>query len=593
LQLYKIVIYRAAYNKARDSMNKRNIPLLLLIAMCSWGSVTQGFGPKTIINARSVSVDLMRELLGWQQEILPFSDDENEMYLAHSLTVEYDRSFDPAILSNILFGCPSMVFSGSGVPNRAPTDILADYFGLARDFKSLVTFTPVITNLVVDFQWYHGLDAWLPGLYYMIHIPVVHSKWDLDLCERVVNPGTAYADGATYPAGYLGSQRILLEDLPQSVEKALEGTTVFGDMGDPLQYGKVFGRQTLTRTAELQLALGWNFYRSDWYTAGFALRAALPTGNPSTAEFLFEPMIGNGGHWELGFNITNHINLWRSVDARHMFAFYLDANITHLFPATQKRSFDITSAGNGSRYMLITDNGSPSNDLFFDSVLGTPAETQYQQRLFPAINQTTFEIKTRIDIQADVVAQFVYMHDNVEFDFGYNFWVRSKEKGERCQRLESNRFGLKGDAQLYGFTVGQEPRALNVTQSKSTINAGQGAGNANFTNANADNPQEAFSDTTLFQLTAVDASGLGLTDTAIDGSNPAIFLQDSDINECSGLSARAITHRIFAHVNYAWHQQDDYTPYLGIGGMGEWAQKGSNDNGYSQWGIWLKGGLAY
>lgn len=582
-------------------MNKRNLHLLLLLVMCAWGRTAFGFGPKTIINARSASVDLMRELLGWQQEILPFEEENREMYLAHTLTVEYDRSFDPGILSKILFGCPSMVFSGSGVPNRAPTDILADYFGLARDFKSLVSFTPQITNLVVDFQWYHGLDAWLPGLYYLIHIPVVHSKWDLNLCERVVNPGTAYADDATYPAGYLGSQRILLSDVPKSVEQALEGTTVFGDMGDPLQYGKVFGRQTMTRTAELQLALGWNFHRTDWYVAGVALRAALPTGNTSRAEFLFEPMIGNGGHWELGFGITNHVNIWRSDDARHMFAFYLDANITHLFPANQTRSFDFKSAGNGSRYMLITDNGilhgSLEQDLFFGSegdLGGTPAATQYQQRLFPAINQTTFEIKTRIDIQADVVAQFVYMHDNVEVDFGYNLWARSKEKGERCQRLQSNRFGLKGDAQIYGFTPGNIPVPLNVTQSKSTINAGQGNGNANFTNANGDNPTPAFSNTDpLLQLDGPDSTDLGILQSQVNGSNPAIFLQDSDINECSGLSARAITHRLFAHVNYAWHQRDDYTPYLGVGGMGEWAQKGSHDNGYSQWGIWIKGGIAY
>ena len=368
-------------------------------------------------------------------------------------------------------------------------------------------------------------------------------------------------------------------------------------MCDPLRFGKIFGRQTLTRAAEFQVALGWNFLRESWYHAGFALRAAAPTGNRPDAEFLFEPIIGNGGHWELGIGLTSHVQVYSSDDDIHRLALYCDANITHLFDATQKRSFDFTKNGNGSRYILLEDIAAPSQNLFVGMVAGDPAENQYQRRLMPAINKTTFDVKIDIAAQADIVLKLAYQYKNFEFDLGYNFYGRSKEKINRCQTFESNRFGFKGDAQIYGFgDVAEIFVPLNATQSNATIRAGQGEGNANFANMNADNPKIAFSATEDLQsLTTVDANLLKI-DFLFPArlSDPAILLKDEDLNICGALLPHAISHKIFVHFNHAWRQHESFTPYLGVGAAGEWACICfKNNSAHSQWGVWLKGGISY
>src|SRR5205807_2544315 len=103
------------------------------------------------------------------------------------------------------------------------------YLGLPNTFKSAVCFNPVVTTFCMDFNWYHDLSHITPGLYYRIHAPIAHTKWDLNLSERIINPAVAYnknepapAVPAAHPAGYLSGDRIALADVPKSIESALQ-----------------------------------------------------------------------------------------------------------------------------------------------------------------------------------------------------------------------------------------------------------------------------------------------------------------------------------------------------------------------------------
>ena len=53
----------------------------------------------------------------------------------------------------------SINISGSAIANRGANDWLADYFGLPRDFQSTVIFKPTISNYILDFSFYAGLDV--------------------------------------------------------------------------------------------------------------------------------------------------------------------------------------------------------------------------------------------------------------------------------------------------------------------------------------------------------------------------------------------------------------------------------------------------
>ena len=145
----------------------------------------------------------------------------------------------------------------------------------------------------------------------------------------------------------------------------MQGKTTFGDMDAPLQYGKIFGRQTRSRIAELQATLGWN-YNQPWYHVGISFRVGAPTGNATTAEFLFEEIIGNRHHWDIGGGVSAHVNMWENKETGKRVALYLDAHVSHLFTSQQKRSFDFTKNGNGSRYILLEEIINPSENLLIN-----------------------------------------------------------------------------------------------------------------------------------------------------------------------------------------------------------------------------------
>lgn len=591
-------------------MNTPTKSLLLAVLISAFN--LHGFGQKTLFNTRSQAANSARELAGWQQII--YRPDLIQTNAAISITPEYSRSFRNSDIAKFLFGCPELVFSGSQVIGREDTDILADYFGLPSDFKSVVQFDPVITNFVMDLNWHIGFDGSVPGLYLGVHIPIVHTKWDLNLSECVVDAGSTFT---SYPAGYLAADPIELtalttgEKAPKNVKTVFQGKAVFGDMQEPLKYGKIFGRQNETRVGELQVVLGYNFLLTDRYHAGVAVCAAAPTGTLRKSEFLFEPIAGNDHHWELGGAFTAHMRLWQNIESEKQLLVYLDANVSHLFASGQKRSFDLKENGAGSRYMLLETIFGPAVGLHNGvSPNDTEATVQYQGDLVPAINRTTLDAKIAIGLQADVTAKLSYQRRGFEFDLGYNFWYRSAEKCEGRECIKEC-YGVKGDAQVYGFTnPGQTAVGLAATQSKATINQGQAATDSAFTNVvgnfssgneyanvNADNITIA-SDTlgtALWQLTAADANRLGVSQQSVRTSNPEVLVTNDDIDECSALMPKAISHKLFAYAGYTLDRPDmGLIPYVGVGAFVEWADTNSCDNSAAaQWGLWFKIGAAF
>jgi hypothetical protein len=205
---------------------------------------------------------------------------------------------------------------------------------------------------------------------------------------------------------------------------------------------------------------------------------------------------------------------------------------------------------------------------------------------------------------------FCYTHNNVQWDLGYNFYGRSCEKicfKKSCNAhaLDGTTWALKGDSQVFGFNglVGN-PIALAATQSKATIHSGVNNFSSNIitrqNTLNIDNPQDS--------TNAFDAVSAILPQRT---SNPIIGLQLNDVNFAG---TRAITHKVFSHLNYTWQNTWClWTPYLGIGGEVEFSgcstcnnscnkmsKKSCNSCGDScfccvpnQWGIWLKGGLSF
>ncbi len=493
---------------------------------------TQGeLSGKSFFSPRSQSVNAARELVGWHRYIHQF--DADTFYGSCSIAPEYLQSYRPQRVAEYFFNTDTLTISGSQVTNRDnTTNILADYFGLSPAFGSTVTVVPKVQQALVDFNCYIGFNNW----YFRIHAPAVWTKWELKLEEIPNNNGS----DTPFPALYMAQEA--LQAPVQSFNDAIKGNVTFGDVQDGLQFGKIDNAQTKGGLSDIQAALGYNFVVSENGHVGLNIRGSAPTGTRPTSEFLFEPVIGNGKHWELGVGFTGEVIIWER-DGDQTVSLFVDANITHLFPARQNRSFDFTTNGFGSRYILLKQFDNTGN---------------YDGLSLPAINKTTLSCKVKTSVQIDIAIMFGYIYNEFGFDIGYNGWARSRERISLKESIESNRFGFKG-IQNVAIESGDND---NTTQSTATLN-----GN-NFEN----------------QLLVADASS-------------PVFINTQDLDVTSAASPRAITHKIFAHFSYTWENKQT-KPYLGVGGEVEFEgvrpkDSQPNKNTLSQWGVWLKGGLGF
>jgi hypothetical protein len=601
---------------------------------------------------RSQSVDLARQLVGTRdiEEELRCSDDCWPGYLG--VTLEYTKSFHANRISECLFGdcllnngcCQAIKVSGSRVEDRGDSDWLADNFGLPTDYQGTLNFNPRITNVLGDFQAYLRLDRWLCGLYFYIHAPVVHTKWNMNVCEDVMDAG-----GATgYAEGYFAPNAVGRDDLVKTAGDFLSGRAT-PNLGDDVTFNKLehglwslgdCGARTKTALADLRFWLGYDWLNCDCYGFGLGLVVAAPTGNAPDGRYLFEPIVGNGKHWEFGGLIKGDYTFWENCDGTHRVTGYTQANITHLFSAKQCRTFDLCGKPM-SRYMLAEKLGDNTSILFSNPVEGSedPATTtapsnQFAGEYTSVANLTTLCVDVSTNVQVDWVAMATYSRCNFTWDLGYELWYRGCEKitprdCDTSNLIAANTWALKGDAYTYGFANADvantpilegDPVALSGTQSLATIKAGTNSGSAQ--NTGVDNSQFALVGAVNTDVEALLTSRLGATQQKT--SNDPIFLSSDDIDLCSART-KGLSNKIFTHVSYSWDCAC-WNPYLGIGAMGEFGQRNgskkdcktnsckttacstsscntkancntkSNDCqkcSLSQWGIWIKGGFVF
>lgn len=609
------------------------------------------------LSFRSQGFNAARELVGWQSQINKY--DMCNFYGSFSVAPEYTKSFRPCTIAQYLFNdalvktcdkesansavCPTIKIQGLDVKNRDPRALMAENFYLPRDYDSSVTFKPTIENGIVDFNLYLGLDNIAENLYFRIHAPVCYTKWNLHFCENVLNAGNRNTDcgdiNNTYtPAsdfrntGVYGLSRSqLVATFEDYVSNCSTITGVENITYNPLNYARMSRcARTKTAVAEVSAALGWNFWNCDDYTLGIQIRGAAPTGNRPRGTWLFEPVVGQGKHWELGGGIDLRWTLSRSCDENKDWTLYLDANITHLFNTRQCRTFDICNKPL-SRYMLAMKFTDKVESLVAGDTQAAAIAPNYQfaKEFAPVANLTTLPVEVSAAVQGELALKIAYTHCNWQFDVGYDFWGRSCEKiCTPCDCTETvfkdNVWGLKGDAFAFGFrydaTVPNELQPaipLSTTQSAATI-----FGAAPLFTVPSDNVKRAWSGTSATDLPlqyhiigALITGPAARWDNSLTSLQP-VLLTANDI-DFNGARTKSLSNKVFAHIGYTFQDCECVTPYLGLGGEAEFgiADKKFNSTqcalgstaasvascgksccsavSLSQWGVWIKGGISF
>lgn len=627
---------------------------------------------------RSEGRDTARKLYGTTSYAV-YQDDMDSIYGTFNATLQYDQSFRGKRIAECLFGdslvsttaannCSDACGEGiviSGLLNqegefnttRGAKDWMAENFYLPRDFNSVLTFSPKVTNVLVDFNLYVGLDKWVKGMYFRLYGPVVHNKSGLHVKEKINFAGD---DAGDYVQGYFDPNAdVPFTSLFNNALSFFGGctpTAITGLTLQPLCFAKLAncnvpstttngcsddcndpcGSSTHKKTgfAELRGEFGWN-YIQDKYRFLINVQAAAPTGSRPNAVYALEAQVGNGKHWELGVGLGGAWKMWENEDKDKSFNFIVEADITHLFAAKQTRTFDLVGKPN-SRYMLA-QKLAPITAATPEPHLsnGSNAGFQFANEYAPVANLTTQNVKVSIGAQGDVVAMFNYTVRGFSWDLGYNFWGMSTSEikcfdscddscDNSCSNVCSNgcsvvpflanTWALKGDAEIAGaatVTLVGQPVRLAATESKATIFAGTN-GAAAFNNpANPNIDAVATPATHGVANSPVDSFNTG---DPINTSVPPVFISASDF-DFEGAETRGLSHKVFTHFSYTWNTNNDkrYLPYLGAGFSAQFGSHSGGDDdcpstvvttnncdddnslscALSNWAVFVKGGVSF
>jgi hypothetical protein len=581
----------------------------------------------TYYSARSQSFNGARRLSGQAEYQLPSKDCRSNGLL--SLAIAYMQSFKSHSINKALFGvpCPTIIISGSSIPTRnAQTDWLADYFYLPTDFQSQLTFRPRLDHILLDFNYYTDLTEWCEGLYLFIEAPLEHTRWRLRMDEQILSQGT---DTGSYAAGYftpqsLGTNQLLTSFAEYAAGVAPGSITQAVNIADinaqpppavpqmtvalnPLTSALISPTTRVkTRFADVRADLGYVFYVNECAHAGVYLEIAAPAGNRPNGNYFFEAVAGNGHFAELGGGIQGHFDICRCSQSGNAIGFYYDFVATHLFTTHQTRTFDLLGKP-FSRYMLAEKMATPTIAITGTT---TAATTVFSNAFNPVANLSTIKVNVQTNVQLQATAMFNIAYCDWNFDVGYNFWYRS------CDKIKINTtntplngtilWALKGDAQVFGFASVTDPSVpsqfnqfdaipLSATESQATITSGTNLvpGNLADQNLNVDNAQLASAGASNIPLFTAPVPLSPIINTSIQPVLLSINNLDVNSNRTHGMSST-----VFANLSYAWPDWCDCQPFIGVGGQIEVGHDLSSTSSctstsLSQWGVWLKAGLAF
>lgn len=272
------------------------------------------------------------------------------------------------------------------------SNISSGWFGvlslLNTQYKSTTTMLPLreivggTFKILADFgAIFEESDTALKDMWTSYYLPVTHLRHNLNLTEELQGgPG--------------------LEP----------GFETFLQAANNLNWYK-FGRlapnvQKATAVDDMQWRVGWNFQKNKNIMNCLYFVLFIPAGIKATARTLFEPIIGNGGHWAPGCGLSGSWTFWQIPEARASLVWELRWN--YIIGSTERRTFDLIN-GDWSRYLLIA-----SPNRLTDPV--------------PGINFLTRDIQVIPRNTVDFVLATNYTRDQLSFELGYDLWWRQLER---------------------------------------------------------------------------------------------------------------------------------------------------------------------
>ncbi len=366
----------------------------------------------------------------------------------------------------------------------------------------------------------------------------------------------------------------------KNIDEALSGYT-FGDFQKRSYHKWKFNKKNSALSdfgiADIQMSMGWNTYNKNNKRCGLYTKIVLPTGtkiNEQYWHYTFNPIIGNGNHFELGAGINGYVQLYESEDT--LFRCSFDGYANHSFGSRQFRSCDDLNKPL-SRYALVKEL--TYNQLVSD--LSNEDMYLYNNVLRSLGDINAHYIDVAIDIRGEGVIDFEYLYKRWGFGLGYNFIGQTEESMTDCKKSlfdESKWYGyhMLGCITSIRFTANG-----NVTTPESKI-----ACFAKNTDNRAGTYIQAKTNGQIAEKINTDAYRYGTSKQATDEN---VFQCKTLNNSCLVESYQL--HKIFIHIDYHYNETS-HNPLISI--LGSLSFKNNHKETYaSQWTIGGRFGFTF
>jgi hypothetical protein len=408
---------------------RRFIPGLLAALMIFSSVTAKVYTNKTFLTPRSNNMNLAMEYTTWhkQTSLVPdkkfggsiqatgfYEESDNKRDLGKYFGVtNYDNGNS---VDDFIRVYPTG--SNPAQPRHWSSDFIFHTYNVSDNLKTLndkIVWRPSREAYGVRLDYHQKLDKILKGLFFKVALPIVHVK-------------TSMGWSSTATVGLTGtnfSQRLQDADTTLAGAEKNLGQYLTGDVANTfssakqiaLSHAKIHNSNSETGVADIDVVLGYNFLYEPTKHVNVNVGVTIPTGNDPDGNFLWEAIVGNHGHWALGFGFDSGFQLWQ--DGKSSLDFLLAFNYRYLFSATEKRTM-------GFKYPNVTGFGTNAGKkvLYGHWILaGKKGETQAT----PFANFLTRDMKVTPGSHFDGIVQLAFNYDNWTFDLGYNLFAKEQE----------------------------------------------------------------------------------------------------------------------------------------------------------------------
>ena len=286
------------------------------------------------------------------------------------------------------------IFDEDGIKSKY---LVHDENGTLLDFGGKVKINPSQESYGIRLDYHQQLK----NFYFKVGIPLVKIKNNVSLSAiGELEQLEEYAlDGERNGKTIIDYLKGDFENLVATSEEQQQKLT----------HAKIAGKKSASGIADINLQLGYNILNRKGNLIGAYVNAIVPTGNSPKAEYLFEPIYGNGDHFGLGAGVDSKFKVWNKEQDSIELLFNLKMN--YLFESTEKRTVG-----------LKTDAGTKID--FGHYYLGGK---RGQDALFPLANALTQDLDIEPGIQFEALIAMCFKSENFTFDIGYNLFAKEGE----------------------------------------------------------------------------------------------------------------------------------------------------------------------